>query len=391
MAVKSLKQIKELKNKRALLRVDFNVPLGKDKKVDKSEDYRLVQTLPTIKYLIKKQAKIIILSHLGRPEGKVVEGLRLDPVAKRLARLLNKKIGKSDEILGKETKRKIKDLRNGEILMLENIRFDPREEKGDKRFAQSLAKLGDIYINEGFAVSHRDQASVSTIQNYLPSYGGFLLEKEIKNLDKVFQKPKHPLVVIVGGAKISTKIKVIERFVKVADNLLLGGALANTVLKVMGVSVGRSRVEPEMFGMIRKIRLTDNKLRVPVDGWLARSLEAKKGRLDALADIKKDEYILDVGPDTIKLYEKIIKKARMVVWNGPLGMMETPAFNKGTKALVKILAKSRAETIVGGGETVTAIRSLGLERKFNFISTGGGAMLEYLEGKKLPGLKKIVK
>ncbi|MEK7168051.1 MAG: phosphoglycerate kinase, partial [Patescibacteria group bacterium] len=292
---------------------------------------------------------------------------------------------------GKETKRKIRNLKNGEVLILENIRFDAREEKGDRRFAKSLASLGDIFINEGFAVSHRDQASVSIIQEYLPSYAGLLLEKEIKNLDKVFKKPKHPLVVIVGGAKISTKIKVIKRFARIADSLLLGGALANTVLKVMGVSVGRSRVEPEMFNVVKKIKLTDNKLRVPLDGWLAKSLEAKKGRLDALADVRKDEYILDVGPDTIRLYEKIIKKAKMIVWNGPMGLMETPAFNKGTKALVKILAKSWAETIVGGGETVAAIRASGLEKKFSFISTGGGAMLEYLEGKKLPGLKKIIK
>lgn len=390
MRIKSLKQIKELKNKRVLLRVDFNVPLGKDLKVDKSEDYRLVQSLPTINYLRKKGAKIIIIAHLGRPDGKVVENLRLDPVAKRLRILLGKKVEKSNEILGRETDAKIKKMKAGDILLLENIRFDRREEKADKSFAQKLAKLADVYVNDGFAVCHRDQASVSTIQNYLPSYAGLLLEKEIFNLNKVFKNPKHPLIVIVGGAKISTKIKVIKRFIQVADYLLLGGALANTVLKVMGVSVGKSAVEPEMFKVIKKIKLTDNQLRVPVDGWLAKSLEAKTGRLDALADVKEDEYILDVGTDTIKLYEKIIKKAKMVVWNGPMGLMETPAFNKGTNALVKILAKSKAETIVGGGETVTAIRALSLAKKFSFISTGGGAMLEFLEGKKLPGLKKLL-
>lgn len=391
MDIKSVRQIKNLRGKRVLLRVDFNVPLGKDMKVDKTEDYRLAQGLATIDYLIKKGAKVIILAHLGRPDGKVVEDLRLDPVAKRLSVLLGKRVAKSNKILGQETSEKIKQLKNGEILLLENIRFDRREEKADLSFAKALAKLGDIYVNDGFAVCHRDQASVSTIQSYLPSYAGLLLEKEVLNLSKVFKNPKHPLVVIVGGSKISTKIKVIKRFLAVADYLLLGGALANTVLYAMGISVGRSAIEPEMIAVIKKIKLTDNQLRVPVDGWMAKSLKAKVGRLDALADVRKDEYILDVGPDTIKLYEKIIKRAKMVVWNGPMGLLETPAFNKGTKSLVKILARSRAETIVGGGETVMAIRSLGLEKKFSFISTGGGAMLEFLEGKVLPGIKPLIK
>lgn len=390
MKVKSIRELKNLKGRRVLLRVDFNVSIGDDLKVDKSEDYRIVQTLPTIKYLIKKGAKIIIMAHLGRPDGRVVESLRLDPVAVRLSQLLKKDVYKSDSILGTEVEQCIGEMKNGGILMLENIRFDRREEKGNKKLAQELAKLADIYINDAFAVCHRDQSSVSVIQDYLPSYAGFLLENELKNLNSVTNNPLRPLTVIIGGAKISTKIQLIKRFLKIADHVLLGGALANTVLHVMGVAVGKSLVEPKMYPIIKKIKLTDNQLRVPVDGVMAPNYESKTGRLDALADIKPNELILDVGPDTIKLYEKIIKSSKMVVWNGPMGLIENPFFAKGTEDLVKTLAKSKAYTVVGGGESVQVIRRLSLDKKFNFISTGGGAMLEYLEGKKLPGLRKIL-
>ena len=393
MKIKSIRELKNLKGQRVLLRVDFNVPISKDGQIDKSEDYKIVQTLPTIKYLIKKGAKIIILTHLGRPDGRVVEKLRLDPVAVRLSQLLNKGVYKNDNIVetgqAPSLRKQINELKNGDILMLENIRFDRREEAGNKNFAKELANLGDIYINDAFGVCHRDQASVSIIQNYLPSYAGLLLESELKNLSAVINKPLKPLTVIIGGAKISTKIKLIQKFLKIANHVLLGGALANTVLHVMGVSVGKSLVEPKMYPIIKKIKLTDNQLQVPLDGVMAKSYQAKVGRLDALADVQADELILDVGPDTIKLYEKIIKSSKMIIWNGPMGLIETPFFAQGTKSLVRLLAKSKAKTIVGGGESVEIIRQLGLDKKFSFISTGGGAMLAFLEGKKLPGLKKI--
>jgi len=390
MKIKSIREVKYLKGKKVLLRADFNVPLNADGSVGRNEDYRIVKTLPTLKYLIAKGAKVIIMAHLGRPDGKVVEKYRLDPVAKRLSQLLKKKVAKSNQIIGNETEAKIKAMKNGDILMLENVRFDKREEKADKKFARTLAGLGDIYVNDGFAVSHRDQASVSAIQDYLPSYAGFLLEDEIKYLSEALKKPKQPLIVIIGGAKMETKIKVIKNFIKVAKKVLLGGALANTVLHVMGISVGKSALEAKMFPEVKKLRLIDNKLVVPIDGVMAAKNNAKKGRIDALADIGPDELILDVGPETIKLYEKIISSAKMVLWNGPMGLIENPVFAKGTIALIRILAKSKAETIVGGGETVEMIRKLKLENKFTFISTGGGAMLEFLEGKKLPGLKKII-
>jgi phosphoglycerate kinase len=388
--ISSIKKVRSLRGQRVLIRVDFNVPISKDFKVDEHNDYRLIKTLPTIKYLIKKGAKVVIMAHLGRPKGKIVESLRLDPVALRLSQLLKSCVYKSDGIVDKNTELAIAEMKNGEVMLLENIRFDSREEKGDVDFACELARLGDLYVNEAFAVSHRNHASVATISRYLPTYAGLLLEEEIKNLSRATSNPKKPLTVIVGGAKISTKIKVIKRFLEIADDVMLGGALANTVLKVMGVSVGKSLVEPKMYSVIKKIKLTNNHLHVPVDGLLAKSFSAKTGRMDALADVKKDEVILDVGPDTIDLYSKIVKSSKTIVWNGPMGLIETPFFAQGTIALIKILSKSKAYTIVGGGESVQAIRALGLEKKFNFISTGGGAMLEFLEGKPLPGLKKII-
>ncbi|MFA6593961.1 MAG: phosphoglycerate kinase [Candidatus Buchananbacteria bacterium] len=389
MKVKSIREVENLKGKRVLMRADFNVPLINGR-VGQSEDFRLVRTAPTIQYLIKKGAKVIIMAHLGRPEGKVNSKFSLRPVAKRLSQILKQQVKLSPEIIGAKTDKLASQMKNGEVLLLENVRFDKREEKADKNFARQLAGLGDLYVNDGFAVSHRDQASVSTIQEFLPSYAGLLMEDEIKYLGGVLKNPKRPLVVIVGGAKISTKIKVINNFTKVAKRILLGGALANTVLKVMGVSVGKSAVEPEMFAEVKKFKLTDNKIVVPVDGVMADKFNAKKGRMDALADINPEELILDIGPDTVKLYENILKSAKMVMWNGPMGLIENPVFASGTKNLIKILAASRAETVVGGGETVQMIRKMKLENKFSFISTGGGAMLEFLEGKKLPGLKNIV-
>ncbi len=390
MKVKTIRQIKNLKGKRVLLTVDFNVPLTKVGKVGRNEDYRIIKTLPTIRYLTERGAKVIILTHLGRPEGNYDPKFSLKPVAKRLKQVQKQPVKLSPEIIGKKTDKLVAEMKAGDILMLENVRFDVREEKADKFFAKELAKLGEIYVNDAFAVDHRDQASVSTIQDYLPSYAGLLVEQEVINLTRAIKNPRHPLVVIIGGAKMETKIKVIKNFTKVADKVLLGGALANTVLHVMGVSVGKSPLEERMFDAVKKMKLTDNKIVVPIDGIMSKKLEAQKGRIDALADVLPDELILDIGPDTLKLYKKIITSAKMVMWNGPMGLIENPAFATGTIALIKILAASKAETIIGGGETVEMIRKLKLENKFSFISTGGGAMLEFLEGKKLPGLRRIV-
>jgi len=390
MKIKSIKSIKNLRGKRVIVRADFNVPLVNGR-VGQSEDFRIVKTVPTIEYLIKKGAKVIILSHLGRPDGKFDPRYSLKPVAKRLSQLLKQPVELSPEVIGEKSIELIKKMSNGQVLLLENVRFEAREEMNCKRLAKKMASLGDLYVNDAFAVSHRAQSSVSAIADFLPAYAGLLLVDEVTHLSTVLKTPKHPLVVIIGGAKISTKIKVIKNFSKVADKILLGGALANTVLKVMGVSVGQSKVETEMFAEVKKFKLTDNQIVVPVDGVMATKIDAKIGRMDALADVRDNELILDIGPDTLKLYEKIIKSAKMIVWNGPMGLIENKVFAKGTAKLIKIMADSKATTIIGGGETVQIIRKMKLETKFNFISTGGGAMLEFLEGKKLPGLKKIIK
>ena len=250
MKIKSIRKVGKLRNQRVLMRVDFNVPLGDDGMVDETEDYRLVRSLPTIKYLTKKGVKLIIVAHLGRPRGKVVEELRMDPVTVRLAQLLKTDIYKSDCVVGPSVRGIVNRMRPGEILMLENVRFHKGEEKGSKIFAKQLASLADIYVNDAFAVDHRNHASTATIQNYLPSYAGFLLEEEVENLSELIEKPKKPLVAIIGGAKVSTKIKVIRKFLEVADHVLLGGALANTVLKAMGISVGKSLIEPKMISTI---------------------------------------------------------------------------------------------------------------------------------------------
>lgn len=391
LRLRSMRELKNIAGKRVLLRVDFNVPLTRDMQVSSEEDYRIRQSLPTIKYLLERKARVIILAHLGRPEGRVVELLRLDPIAVRLAQLLRRDVYKCDQLVGAVADKAVADLQLGDLLVLENVRFDRREERADTALAKKLASYGDIYINDAFGVDHRDQASVSTIQRYLPSYAGLLLEDELTRLSSVRDAPRHPLVVIIGGSKISTKLSLIKSFLPRADHILLGGALANTVLRAQGISVGQSLVEPGMIAAIRRIKLTNTQLHVPVDGVIAKSYHSPRGRRDALGDIRPSEVIVDIGPETLELYAQIIRAARQIVWNGPMGLIETPSFAWGTRELAKAIARSKAESIVGGGETVQMIRRLRMERKFNFLSTGGGAMLEFLEGKKLPGIQKLIK
>lgn len=391
LRLRSMRELKNITGKRVLLRVDFNVPLTRDMQVSSEEDYRIRQSLPTIKYLLERKARVIILAHLGRPEGRVVELLRLDPIAVRLAQLLRRDVYKCDQLVGAVADKAVADLQPGDLLVLENVRFDRREERADTALAKKLASYGDIYINDAFGVDHRDQASVSTIQRYLPSYAGLLLEDELTRLSGVRDAPRHPLVVIIGGSKISTKLSLIKSFLPRADHILLGGALANTVLRAQGISVGQSLIEPGMIAAIRRIKLTNTQLHVPVDGVIAKSYHSPRGRRDALGDIRPSEVIVDIGPETLELYARIIRAAHQIVWNGPMGLIETPSFAWGTRELAKAIARSKAESIVGGGETVQMIRRLRMERKFNFLSTGGGAMLEFLEGKKLPGIQKLIK
>ena len=385
--VKTLKTLKDIniKNKRVLMRVDFNIPFT-NTKIDKNKLWKLEAVIPTLKYLIKKEARIILITHLGRPKGKIVKKLRLDFIAKKLGYLLKSKVKKIDCVIGKRSQEAVNEMKPGDILMLENIRFYREEEKNSPKFAKELAKLGDVFINEAFAVSHRSHASTVGISEYLPSAVGLLFEEEIKELNKILYKPKRPLVVIIGGAKIITKIKVIKKSLERADKLLLSGALVNTIFAAKGIEIGKSLIEKNIFEEIEKLNLESPKLQLPVD-FVCQNLEISIKGINA---VKKDESIFDIGPRTVELFLESIKKAKMVIWNGPLGLIEKEPFSRGSEAIAKAISQSRAYSIVGGGDTTAFVKKLKLEKKFNYVSTGGGAMLEYLVNETLPGIESLL-
>ena len=396
--MKTLKDF-NFKNKKVLLRCDFNVPLSKEGVI--LDDFRIKQTIPTINYLIKENAKIILMSHLGDPGGKIVENLRLTPIQERLMEYLDLSIVKSKDCIGKEIAERTTQMKPGEILLLENLRFNKGEEDNDENFAKELAKLGDIYINDAFGVCHRKHASIVGIPKYLPctnilvqglpAGAGFLLEKEIKILSNVLEKPWRPLIAIIGGVKISTKIKVIEQFLQIADHLILGGEIANTILGGKGILLARPLPEKEVLAQIEKIDLTNPKLHLPVDGAIALKDRGEDFlREGAIGTFKKEEGVFDIGPETRKIFEKIIKEAKMIVWNGPLGLFEDKRFEKGTREIAETICRNHAAfKIVGGGETIEAITKFGLVDKFDHVSTGGGAMLDFLAGEKLPGIEVL--
>ena len=378
------------KDKRVLVRVDFNVPLGNDGRVDEKEDWRLEAALPTIRYLLDQRAKIILLAHLGRPGGKIVESLRLNPVAQRLEELLGQPVVKLDDCLGQEVEERLKNIQAGEIFLLENLRFHAGEKNNQSDFAHQLAKLGEVYINDAFGVVHRAHASIVGLPQYLPHGVGLLLEKEIKALSKLLDEPVRPLLVIIGGVKISTKIKVIKNFLKKADNLILGGALANTVISAKGFAIGKSVVEEEMVDEVKKLELTNIKLHIPVD--IITSIDAQgqaPSRIVPVGRTKEREMILDIGPDTIRLFNQIISQAKMIVWNGPMGVFEVDRFSSGSQAVAQAVAQSSAFSVVGGGDSIALLEQLNLTDKIDHISTGGGAMLKFLAGEKLPGIKAL--
>lgn len=387
--MKSLRDF-NFKNKRVLVRVDFNVPLGDDGRVGEKEDWRLRATLPTINYLLKQKAKIILLTHLGRPDGQVSNGFCLDPIAQRLEELLGKKVVKLDECRGEKVKREVNRIKSGEIILLENLRFCPEEEENSIQFAQELANLGEIYVNDAFGVNHRAHASVVGIPKYLPSCAGLLLEKEIKVLSQVLEKPKRPLLVIIGGVKISTKIGLIKEFLKRADNLILGGALANTVIAAKGFAIGQSIVEEEMVDEVKKLELTNTKLHIPVDVIVSTDARGlAPSRVAPVGYTKEKEMILDIGPDTCQLFNRIIAQAKMIIWNGPMGLFEVDKFASGTKEIAQAVAQTKGFSVVGGGDTVSLLEELNLISRIDHVSTGGGAMLEFLAGQELPGIKAL--
>lgn len=384
--MRNLKTLKKLdvKNKRALVRVNFDVPLGEKGEI--ADNFRIKESLPTIEYLIKQKAKIILISHLGRPDGRKIKKLSLKPIADELGKLLKKKINFSCGIFSKDVERLIKKMFFGDILLLENIRFWKEEEENSFEFAEKLAKLGDVFINEAFAVSHRAHASVVGISQLLPSAAGFLLEKEVEELDKVLNDPKKPLVAIIGGAKIETKIKVINKFLRIADKVLIGGALANTIFASQKISTGGSVIDKDSFGEVKKINLNNPKLFLPID------LGVWDGKNIAYKDIGPLEWFekaLDVGPKTIHLFNDMVLNSRMVVWNGPLGLTGQKPFDRATTELIEAIDRSGAYAVVGGGDTIGFINQLQKEKVFDHISTGGGAMLDYLANGTLPGIEAL--
>jgi len=379
----------DVKNKRVLVRVDFNVPLDDQQHV--TDDTRIRAALPTIRFLRDQQAAVILMSHLGRPKG-VTPKLSLAPVAARLSELLGAPVIMAQDCIGPAVEQAAKQLKPGEVMLLENLRFYAEEEKNDPAFARQLASLGDIYVNDAFGTAHRAHASTEGITHYLPAVAGFLMEKEIDFLGSALENPKRPFVAILGGAKVSDKIAVIERLLGLADTLLIGGGMANTFLKAQGVEVGQSLVENDKLDVAKELlQKGGTKLVLPVDVVIADAFAADaNSKVVAVGQIPADWRILDIGPATVKTFKQHLKGAKTVVWNGPMGVFEFPAFAKGTFAIAKALAGLKdATTIIGGGDSASAVEQAGVAEKVTHISTGGGASLEFLEGRTLPGVAAL--
>ena len=392
--MKYINQI-EMKGKKVFLRVDFNVPMDKSGNV--TDDTRVRAHLPTINYALEKGAKLIIGSHLGRPKGKRVEEMSLKPVVKILSGLLKKEIVFVDDCVGEKVEQAVSIMKEGDIVLLENLRFYPGEDKNEPEFAKKLASLCDIYIDDAFAVSHRAAASNSAITEFVKTCGaGFLLKNEIEYFNKAMGSPARPFCAIIGGAKVSDKIGVLEKLIDKVDKLIVGGGMAFTFLKAAGYGIGKSLCEPDMLDLARKItekaKQKNVQFLLPVDFVVAKSPTADaEVKICSIREIPEDEMGLDIGPETISSFSKAVQDAKTIVWNGPLGMFELAPFSKGTISLANTVANSGALSIIGGGDTDTAIHKAGQSAKMSYISTGGGAFLELLEGKTLPGIAALEK
>lgn len=375
--------------KRVLVRVDFNVPLVDGHVTD---DTRIRAALPTIRYLLEQDAILVLCTHLGRPKGEVVDALRVDPVALRLSELLERPVTKLDDCVGAEVEAAVEAAEPGDVLLLENTRFHPGEKENDPEFAARLAGLADLYVNDAFGSAHRAHASTEGVARYLPSASGFLMEKELAFLSGALASPRHPFVAILGGAKISDKIGVIENLLARVDTLLIGGGMANTFLKAEGYDVADSLVEDGSLDMARiLVERAGAKLVLPVDVTVADRFDAEAfSQVVTVAEVPPRWRILDVGPRTLELFSERLHGARTVVWNGPIGVFEFPKFALGTEAVARMLAAlPDATTIIGGGDSAAAVMRTGLADKMSHISTGGGASLEFLEGKTLPGVAAL--
>lgn len=382
----------DVAGKKVLVRVDFNVPLNDKGEI--TDDTRITASLPTIQYLLEQKAAVILMAHLGRPKGQVKPELSLAPVAKHLGKLLGKKILFAPDCVGEAVQAAASKLKPGHILLLENLRFHKEEEKNDMEFAEKLASLADLYVNDGFGVSHRAHASVEGVTHFLPAAAGFLLEKEIQYVGQAVTNPLHPFVAIIGGAKVSDKIGVISNLLDKVDTLLIGGGMANTFLAAQGYKMGKSLVEEDKLDLAKELLAKAKKNKVnmllPTDLVMAAAFAPDAEHVtEKVKNLNQAYMALDIGAETSKAYAEALADAKMIVWNGPMGVFEMDAFCKGTEAVAKAVAKSRATSIVGGGDSVAAIEKLGLAKRITHISTGGGASLEYLEGKVLPGVAAL--
>lgn len=383
----------DIKNKRVFIRADFNVPLDENGNI--TDDSRIRATLPTINYAIDEGAKVILASHLGRPKGKPDPKYSLAPVARRLNRLLNKEVKFLRDCIGPDVEHTVKGLRTGDVVLLENLRFHPEEEKNDEGFAKALASYADVYVNDAFGTAHRAHASTYGITKHIKlSVAGFLMKKEIAYLQKTVANPVRPFVAILGGAKVSGKIGVIENLKDKVDKVIVGGAMAFTFIKAAGLETGNSLVEPEMIDTARRIeqavRQRGVKFYLPVDFVVAENTnDGAQAKIVTYQEIPKGWVGLDIGPATTRLFTEAIQDAKTIIWNGPMGMFEKDAYSRGTFAIARAVADAYATTIVGGGDTDVAVHRAGVSDSITFISTGGGAALELLEGKELPGLAAL--
>lgn len=388
MNKKSVRDI-EVTGKRVFVRVDFNVPLENGKITD---DTRIQETLPTIKYLIENGAKVILASHMGRPKGEVVDSMRLTPAAVRLGELLGKPVKKLDESIGENVKAAIAEMNNGDVVVLENVRFHKGEEKNDPELAKQFAELADLFVNDAFGAAHRAHSSTAGIAAHIPAVAGLLMEKELSVLGKALSNPDRPFTAIVGGSKVKDKIDVINKMLEIADNVIIGGGLAYTFFKAQGYEIGKSLLDEsklqESLGFIEKAKELGKKLYLPVDIVIADDFSASANtKVVKVADgIPAEWEGIDIGPETAKIYADVIKNSKLVVWNGPMGVFEIEPFSHGTRAVAEACAETEAYTIIGGGDSAAAVEKFQLKDKMNHISTGGGASLEFMEGKVLPGV-----
>jgi len=384
----------EVKGKRVLLRVDFNVPLNMNTGAI-SDGGRIRASLPTIKYLVDHKAKVIVCSHLGRPEGKVVENLRMAPIAQRLSQLMGLPVSTASDCIGPEVESKVGILKEGDILVLENLRFHPEEEANDDGFAGKLASLADIYVNDAFGTAHRAHASTVGVAKYLPAVAGLLMAKELEVMEKLLHNPERPSACLIGGAKVSDKIELLQNMLKKVDMLLVGGGMAATFLKTQGYEVGHSLIEDDKLDLPRKLLQEAQEWRVPfllpIDAVVAEEIRAGAStRVVPITNIPSSSHMVDIGPQSIELFCNELKKCRTVMWNGPMGIYEIPQFARGTRSIASFLSTIDATTIIGGGSSAEVVDEMGLADKMTHVSTGGGAILKFLEGVTLPGVRVLL-